>query len=111
MGAKGFSQADAIRILSEFKAIDDDELLNQLASNARLAEANSREELLDSLNRRLGWAWAGLAVGWSTLVLWMIYVVRSRRRYAAAARERQLAVEAMKQAISSKRKFLSMGQS
>ena len=71
------------------------ELLNQLASNARLAEVNSREELLDSLNRRLGWAWAGMAVGWSTLVLWMIYVVRSRRRYAAAGRDRQLAVEAM----------------
>ena len=50
-------------------------------------------------------------MGWSTLALWMICVVRSRRRYAAAARERQLAVEAMKQAISSKRKFLSMGQS
>ena len=46
-------------------------------------------------------------MGWSTLVLW-IYVVRSCRRYAAAARDRQLAVEAMKQAISSKRKFLSM---
>ena len=38
----------------------------------------------------------------------MICVVRSRRRYAAAARERQLAVEAMEQASTSKRKFLSM---
>ena len=41
--AKGFGQADAIRVLSEFKAIDDEELLNQLASNARLAEVNFRE--------------------------------------------------------------------
>ena len=104
----GFAQADAVKVLGEFKAIDDDELLNQLASNARLAEVASREELVNNLDRRLRWAWTGLAVGWSTLVLWLIYVVRSRRRYAAAARDRQLAVEAMEQAISSKHKFLSM---
>ena len=105
---KGFAQADAVKVLGEFKAMGDDEVLNRLASNVRLAEVNAKEKMLRNLTRRMGWIWAGFALCWTTLALWMFYVVRSRRRYAVAASDRQRAVDAMEHAILAKRKFLSM---
>ena len=105
---KGFAQADAVKVLGEFNALGDDELLGRLASDVRLAEVTAKEEMLRSLTRRMAWVWAGFALCWTTLALWTFYVVRSRRRYAAAAIDRQLAVEAMEQAVDAKRKFLSM---
>ena len=103
-----FAQADAVKVLGEFKAVGDDELLSQLANNVRLAEIHAKEATMRSLSRRIGWAWAGFALCWIALVLWLFSAIRSRRRYRAAARDRQRAVEAMERAIVSKRKFLSM---
>ena len=90
-----FAQADAVKVLGEFKAVGDDELLSQLASNVRLAEIHAKEATMRSLSRRIGWAWAGFALCWTALALWLLYAIRSRRRYRAAARDRQRAVEAM----------------
>ncbi|MEP7297189.1 MAG: hybrid sensor histidine kinase/response regulator [Burkholderiales bacterium] len=103
-----FTQADAIKVLGEFKAMADDELLSRLASDVRLAEISAKDDMLRSLTRRIGWIWGGFALCWAALALWLLYAVRSRRRYRAAARDRQRAVEAMERAIVAKRKFLSM---
>ena len=103
-----FTQAEALKVLGEFKAVRDDELLSQLANNVRLAEIHAKETTMRSLSRRIGWAWAGFALCWTALALWLLYAIRSRRRYRAAARDRQRAVEAMEDAIAVKRKFLSM---
>ncbi|MGS0756837.1 ATP-binding response regulator, partial [Roseateles sp. GG27B] len=103
-----FTQADAVKVLGEFRAMGDDDLLSQLASDARLAEINAKDAMTQSLSRRIGWAWAGFAMCWTLLVLWLLSALRSRRRYQAAAHDRQQAVEAMEQALASKRKFLSM---
>jgi two-component system, sensor histidine kinase len=105
---RSFAQADALKVLGEFKAVGDDELLSQLANNVRLAEIHAKEATMRSLSRRIGWAWVGFALCWTALVLWLLYAIRSRRRYRTAARDRQRAVEAMEHAIAAKRKFLSM---
>ena len=103
-----FTQADAIKVLGEFKAMGDDELPSRLANDVRLAEISAKDEMMRSLTRRIGWIWGGFALCWTALALWLLYAVRSRRRYRAAARDRQRAVEAMERAIIAKRKFLSM---
>jgi signal transduction histidine kinase len=105
---RSFAQADAVKVLGEFKAAGDDELVSQLASNVRLAEIQAKEATMRSLARRIGWAWAGFGLCWTALALWLLYAIRSRRRYRAAARDRQRAVEAMEHAIDAKRKFLNM---
>ena len=103
-----FTQADAISVLGEFKAMGDDELLSRLGNDVRLAEISAKDDMMRSLTRRIGWIWGGFALCWTALALWLLYAVRSRRRYRAAARDRQRAVEAMERAIVAKRKFLSM---
>ena len=103
-----FTQADAISVLGEFKAMGVDELLSRLGNDVRLAEISAKDEMMRSLTRRIGWNWAGFALCWVALALWLLYAVRSRRRYRAAARDRQRAVDAMERAIVAKRKFLSM---
>ena len=95
-------------MLGEFKATGDDELPSRLANDVRLAEISAKDELLRSLTRRIGWIWGGFALCSTALALWLLYAVRSRRRYRGAARDRQRAVEAMERAITAKRKFLSM---
>ena len=103
-----FVHADAVQVLAEFDAIGDDDLLSQLANDVRLSEIGAKEAVLRNLTHRIQWVWAGFALCWTTLALWLVYAIRSRRRYRAAARDRQRAVEAMEQALSAKRKFLSM---
>jgi signal transduction histidine kinase len=103
-----FTQADAITVLGEFKAMGDDELLSRLANDVRFAEISAKDDMMRSLTRRIGWIWGGFALCWIALALWLLYAVRSRRRYRAAARDRQRAVEAMERAFVAKRKFLSM---
>ena len=103
-----FGRADAARVLELFQAAGDDELVSQLASDVRLAELAAKDTLTQSLSRRIWWAWGGFAFCWAALALWLLYAIRSRRRYRAAAHDRQHAVEAMEQAIVAKRKFLSM---
>lgn len=53
----------------------------------------------------IGWAWGGFAFCWAALALWLLYAVRSRRRYRTAAHDRQRAVEAMEQGIVAKRRL------
>jgi len=103
-----FGQADAIAVLGLFQAAGDEELLSQLASDVRLAEITAKDEMTQTLTRRIWWAWGGFAFCWFALALWLFYAIRSRRRYRAAAHDRKRAVEAMEQANASKRKFLSM---
>ena len=105
---EAFTQADAIKVLREYQAVGDDELLNQLANDVRMAEINAKEAMTQSLSRRIAWVWGGFAICWAALALWLLYAIRSRRRYRAAAYDRQVAVEAMEHAIAAKRKFLSM---
>ena len=102
------TQADANRILALFQAAGDDELLSQLASDVRMAEINAKEAMAQSVSRRIGWIWGGFAFCWGALTLWLLYAIRSRRRYRAAAHDRQRAVQAMEQALVAKRRFLSM---
>jgi signal transduction histidine kinase len=102
------TQADANQILALFQAAGDDELLSQLASDVRMAEINAKEAMVQSVSRRIGWIWGGFAFCWGALALWLLYAIRSRRRYRAAAHDRQRAVEAMEQALGAKRRFLSM---
>jgi signal transduction histidine kinase len=64
--------------------------------------------MTQSLSRRIGGSGAALPFAGLALALWLLYAIRSRRRYRAAAHDRQRAVEAMEQAIVAKRKFLSM---
>ena len=96
------------QVLGLFQAAGDEELLSQLASDVRLAEITAKDDMTQSLTRRIWWAWGGFALCWVALALWLLYAIRSRRRYRAAAHDRQRAVEAMEQAIVAKRKFLSM---
>ena len=103
-----FGRADATKVLELFKAAGDDELVSQLASDVRLAEITAKEALTQSLSRRIWWAWGGFAFCWAALALWLLYAIRSRRRYRTAAQDRQRAVEAMEQALVAKRRFLSM---
>ena len=105
---EAFTQADAVKVLGEFQATGDDELLSKLASDVRMAEINAKDAMTQTLSRRIGWAWGGFAFCWAALALWLLYAIRSRRRYRSAARDRQRAVEAMEHAIVAKRKFLSM---
>jgi hypothetical protein len=49
-----FAQADAVKVLGEFKTVGDDELLSELASNVRLAEIHAKEATMRSLSRRIG---------------------------------------------------------
>ena len=102
------TQADAINVLREFQAVDADELLSKLAGDVRLAELNAKEALTRSVSRRVGWIWGGFAFCWAALALWLLYAIRSRRRYRAAAHDRQRAVESMERALVAKRTFLSM---
>ena len=104
----GFGQADAATVLELFQAAGDEELVGQMASDVRLAEITAKEALTQSLSRRIWWAWGGFAFCWAALALWLLYAVRSRRRYRTAAHDRQRAVEAMEQGIVAKRRFLSM---
>lgn len=103
-----FVQADARSVLTEMNAVDDDELLGRLSSEARLADAEMREATLRELTWRLRLLWAALATSLFVLVMWMLYAVRSRHRYLVVAQQRQLALEAMDGALIAKRKFLSM---
>ena len=103
-----FAQADAVEVLALFQAAGDEALLSQLAGDVRLAEITAKEAMTQSLSRRIWWAWGGFAFCWAALALWLFYAIRARRRYRAAAHDRKLAVQAMEQAIASKRKFLSM---
>lgn len=102
------TQFEATKVLALFQVADDDELLSQLASDVRLAEINAKEAMAQSVSRRIGWIWGGFAFCWGALSLWLLYAIRSRRRYRAAAHDRQRAVEAMEQALAAKRRFLSM---
>ena len=102
------TQSEATQVLALFQAAGDDELLSQLASDVRMAEINAKEAMAQSVSRRIGWIWGGFAFCWGALALWLLYAIRSRRRYRAAAHDRQRAVEAMEQALVAKRKFLSM---
>ena len=102
------TQFEATKILALFQVADDDELLSQLASDVRMAEINAKEAMAKSVSRRIGWIWGGFAFSWGALALWLLYAIRSRRRYRAAAHDRQRAVEAMEQALAAKRRFLSM---
>ena len=101
------TQADATQVLALFQAAGDDELLSQLASDVRMAETNAKEAMAHSVSRRIGWIWGGFAFCWGVLALWLLYAIRSRRRYRAAAHDRQRAVEAMEKALVAKRRFLS----
>lgn len=103
-----FGQADAIAVLGLFQAAGNEELLSRLASDVRLAEITAKDDMTQTLTRRIWWAWGGFAFCWFALALWLFYAIRSRRRYRAAAHDRKRAVEAMEQANASKRKFLSM---
>ncbi len=103
-----FGQADAAKVLGIYQAEGDDELVSRLASDVRLAEITAKEALTRSLSRRIWWAWGGFGLSWAGLVLWLLYAIRSRRRYRTAAHDRQRAVEAMERAVVAKRKFLSM---
>ena len=103
-----FSQADAVKVLGELQSAGDEELIIQLANEVRQSEIAAKEVVLRSLMRRNYWVWAGFALCWTGLVLWLVYAVRSRRLYRAAASDRQRAVSAMEHALSAKRKFLSM---
>ena len=103
-----FSQADAVKVLGELQSAGDEELIIQLANEVRQSEIAGKEVVLRSLMRRNYWVWAGFALCWTGLVLWLVYAVRSRRLYRAAANDRQRAVSAMEHALGSKRKFLSM---
>ena len=102
------TQADAIKVLGDFKAAGDDALLSTLASDASMAELNAKEAMTQSLSGHIGWIWGGFAFSWTALALWLLYAIRSRRRYRAAAHDRQRALAAMEQAMVAKRKFLSM---
>jgi two-component system, sensor histidine kinase len=102
------TQSEATQVLALFQAAGDDELLSQLASDVRMAEINAKEAMAQSVSRRIGWIWGGFAFCWGALALWLLYAIRSRRRYRAAAHDRQRAVEAMEQALAAKRRFLSM---
>jgi signal transduction histidine kinase/CheY-like chemotaxis protein len=102
------TQSEATQVLALFQAAGDDELLSQLASDVRMAEINAKEAMAQSVSRRIGWIWGGFAFCWGALALWLLYAIRSRRRYRAAAHDRQRAVEAMEQALVAKRRFLSM---
>ena len=102
------TQADAIKVLGDFKAAGDDALLSTLANDASIAELNAKEAMTQSLSGHIGWIWGGFAFCWFALALWLLYAIRSRRRYRAAAHDRQRAVAAMEQAMVAKRKFLSM---
>lgn len=102
------TQADAVKVLGDFKAAGDDALLSTLASDASMAELNAKEAMTQSLSGHIGWIWGGFAFSWTALALWLVYAIRSRRRYRTAAHDRKRAIEAMEQAMVSKRKFLSM---
>ncbi len=102
------TQSEATQVLALFQAAGDDELLSQLASDVRMAEINAKEAMAQSVSRRIGWIWGGFAFCWGALALWLLYAIQSRRRYRAAAHDRQRAVEAMEQALGAKRRFLSM---
>jgi signal transduction histidine kinase len=104
----GFGQADAVQVLDLFQAAGDDELVGQMASDVRMAEITAKEALTQSLSRRIWWAWAGFAFCWAALAPWLLYAIRSRRRYRTAAHDRQRAVDAMEQGIVAKRRLLSM---
>jgi len=102
------TQSEATQVLALFQAAGDDDLLSQLASDVRMAEINAKEAMAQSVSRRIGWIWGGFAFCWGALALWLLYAIRSRRRYRAAAHDRQRAVEAMEQALVAKRRFLNM---
>ena len=102
------TQAEATHVLALFQAAGDDGLLSQLASDVRMAEINAKEAMAQSVSRRIGWIWGGFVFCWGALALWLLYAIRSRRRYKAAAHDRQRAVEAMEKALVAKRRFLSM---
>lgn len=102
------TQSEATQVLALFQAAGDDELLSQLASDVRMAEINAKEAMAQSVSRRIGWIWGGFAFCWGALAFWLLYAIRSRRRYRAAAHDRQRAVDAMEQALVAKRRFLSM---
>jgi len=102
------TQSEATQVLALFQAAGDDDLLSQLASDVRMAEINAKEAMAQSVSRRIGWIWGGFAFCWGALALWLLYAIRSRRRYRAAAHDRQRAVEEMEQALVAKRRILSM---
>ncbi len=94
-----FGRADAAKVLELFQSAGDEELVSQLASDVRLAEITAKDAMTQSLSRRIWWAWGGFAFCWAALALWLLYAIRSRRRYRAASRDRQRAVEAMEQGL------------
>lgn len=51
-----FGQADAIAVFGLFQAAGDEELLSQLASDVRLAEITAKDDMTQTLTRRIWWA-------------------------------------------------------
>ena len=66
------TQADAIKVLGDFKAAGDDALLSTLANDASIAELNAKEAMTQSLSQHIGWIWGGYAFSWTALVLWLL---------------------------------------
>jgi signal transduction histidine kinase len=56
----------------------------------------------------LPWVWAGFGLCWLTLALWLWDAVNSARRLALALHERQLAIQSMEHAVSTKHAFLRL---
>ena len=102
------TKSEAQQVLLAFRNADDEALVGQLGNDARQAELDAKELTGESLNRRLTWVWAGFGLCWAVLALWLLHAVRSGRRFALAADERQRALDAMQQAITAKRSFVSM---
>ena len=51
-----FGQADAIAVLDLFRTAGDEELLSQLASDVRMAEITAKDDMTQTLTRRIWWA-------------------------------------------------------
>lgn len=103
-----FSQQDAREVLTTIATVADDGVIAKLANDVRQAEINARDDVLQRLSRRMVWTWAGFALCWLVLALWLLYAVRSRRLYQFAASDRQRAIEGIERAVAAKRKFLNM---
>jgi len=108
-----FARESAVQVLPEFERMED--MVVRLANAVRLEEIRGREATMGGLLQRRMLLWIVLSASWAMLIVWLVTLARSERKFRRAAEEEaearrseKAAVAAMQEAMRAKSNFLGM---
>jgi signal transduction histidine kinase/CheY-like chemotaxis protein len=111
--APALKREDAVVLLPDFDHVE--ESIIRLGNEVRNEEIRNREETMRSLVRRRLLLWGVLVFSWATIIIWLVTLAKSERKYRRAAEEESAArkrerraIEAMQEAVRVKSNFLGM---